>query len=147
MSELRRDELQHQTKPKPRTNLLLLVAGVGCGMLIWLGIKSLSELDPIIEPTPAQMEFPPTAEQRAAVSSKVRDLLERIEAGKVSGKMASDFEVLAEADKINGGKQFRTYWFSLDGHTGELEGHPVIYVQVQLKTGRIIHCGVGTPVW
>ena len=147
MNEPRPDDL-----PKPPLNagwkLSLTVACLGGGLLVWLGINAWQEIDPIVEPTPSSVDFPATEEQRAALSPKVRVLLEKVEANEVSGKLANDFaEVLAEADNASVGKRSRRYLFSLDGHTSDLEGHPVVYVQVQVKTGRVIHCGVTVPTW
>lgn len=128
--------------------LWLSVVGIACVLLVWLGISASRDLDPIVEPTPEALELAVSDEQRVKLSPRVRELLEKIEAGALSGEMANDFvDVFAEATKTSGDKQFRTYHFSLDGHTGYLEGHPVVYVQVQLKSGRIIHCGVAVPCY
>jgi hypothetical protein len=138
------------TRPQPqRPNWKFWesLLGLVCCVLVGLGIQVWRELDPIVEPTPARLDIQATVEQRAALTPQVRELLEKIEAGAVSGEMAREFRVLDESDKTQGGKGFRTYLFSLDGHTGDLEGHPVIYVQVQLKTGRIIHCGTAVPTY
>src|SRR5436190_1478292 len=132
--------------PQSRWKFWLTLSSVASGVLIWLGISIWREIDPIVEPTPEALIYQVTDEQRATLSPKVLELLEKIEARGVSGKAASDIaDVLAEANETRDGKRFRRYLFSIDGHTGYLEGHPVIYVQVQLKTGRIIRCGVSVP--
>lgn len=126
----------------------LWLMGFACVVLVVFSVQAWRDIDPIVEPTPAQISIAASAEQRAALHPKVRELLEQMEAGKVSGATASDFaEALSQATKVSRGKRFQTYDFSLNGHTGYLEGHPVVYVQVQLKTGRIIRCGTVVPCY
>lgn len=139
--------LTNPQRQRPNWKFWVSFSAVPCGVLIWLSIQVCREVDPIIESTPARIDVIATEEQRSALSPKVRELLEKIEAGEVAGKLASNFDVLHEADKTQGGKRFQMSLFSLDGHTGDLEGHPVIYVQVQLRTGRIIHCGTAIPTY
>lgn len=118
------------------------------GLLMWFGIKSFHELNPTIEPKPELLEYSVTDEQKAKLSSKVLNLLKRIEARDVSGRFEREFaEVFSEADKVEESQNWRRYFFCLDGSSRELEGHPVIAVQVQKKTSRIIYCAITIPTW
>ena len=119
-----------------------------CGVLTCLGIRSLRQLEPIIVPQPEMLHVSVTDVQRSKLPSKVLSFLERIEARDVSGRMEKEFaEVFSEADKVEESQNWRRYFFSLDGTTRDLEGHPVIAVQVQKKTTRIIYCAVTVPTW
>lgn len=140
------NHLLRQPSPFGRKYWIPVVAV--CGTLAWLGFRSVRELDPVIVPQPEKLDISVTDEQREKISPKVLSLLERIEARAVSGKYEWEFaEIFSEADKVEDSQNWRKYFFSLDGSNRELEGHPVIAVQVQKKTGRIIYCAITTPTW
>ncbi len=114
------------------------------GFIAWLATP---EDDPIIEPKPEMFHFTVSDEVRSKLPAKVRSFLEQLEARKVSGRPEAEFtEALSEFSDVEENRRSRRYFFRLDDYTGhDLESHPVIFVQVQKRTGKIVFCGVVIP--
>lgn len=132
-----------------RTVLGCVVGAATSILLAVVAVRSLPEFfDPVIAPLPEIFAEAVTEQQRSELSPKVREFLEQIESGHVTGNLASNFaDVLLEADETVVDQRFKTYLFSLDGHPPKIEGHPFIFARVQSKTGRVIRCGTSSYCW
>lgn len=120
---------------------MLVVALVSLVTLTGCGEQPMTPQKPLVDITI-------TDQMRTALDDGVRQILEKIEDGSLPGADALEFQAtLDKASSIEKGAKTIRYLFAADGYRGYLEGHPVIFVTVQRKFGRIVQCGAAVPCW
>jgi len=99
-----------------------------------------------VEPE-TRIEVEITPAQREALSPSVRRLLEEIESHRAAGELAATYsDAMKQAEKVYERERYTRYLFWVIPDA-EPEGRPVIMVDVDKKSGRIVLCGTFVPVW
>ncbi len=129
-----------------RTLMRVSAVIVGLAVLVVAIGVLFKEPDPDVEPNPEIIRVQVPDEMRSRLlSPEVRDFLVKMESGQVSGHLETEFETaFRQATEIKDEGRFRTYRFAV----GKIdEEHPVIFVRVQKRSGRIVFCSVFIPEW